>query len=316
MKKHLLILTILWLTLTIGHGQTNVYHPFPDSNAVWRVNSLTGCPVGYNISAPSYYQYTMGGDTTIGAYNYTKIFRTGMFGYCYGDDSTYFVYENLYQGGLRQDTINKKVYFKCHNQPDTLLYDFNLQVGDTFQLFSCDFGVVYPFKVVVAVIDSALVGNSYHKQFRFISSEYFPTITNSIIEGVGATSGLLEPIFDMDPMNSWNLFCFSHGTDNYPSTSTSCPLITGIELSSHISNQLKVFPNPFSSQTTLQTDKVFKDANLTVYNLFGQTVKQKNNLSGQTIIFHRDNLPSGLYLFRLTQDNKIILTDKLIITDN
>ena len=81
-------------------------------------------------------------------------------------------------------------------------------------------------------------------------------------------------------------------------------------------NLMSIFPNPFSTQTTLQTDKFFKDATLTVYNLYGQTVKQIDNLSGQTIIFHRDNLPSGLYLIRLIQDNKIITADKLVITDN
>ena len=76
-----------------------------------------------------------------------------------------------------------------------------------------------------------------------------------------------------------------------------------------------IYPNPFSSQTTLQTDKTFKDATLTVYSLYGQSVKQINNLSGQTIILNRDNLPSGLYFVRLTEENKIITVDKLVIKD-
>ncbi|MBI4931793.1 MAG: T9SS type A sorting domain-containing protein [Bacteroidetes bacterium] len=79
---------------------------------------------------------------------------------------------------------------------------------------------------------------------------------------------------------------------------------------------IKVFPNPFSVKTTLQADMFLKDASLIVYNSFGQTVKQMNNLSEQTIIFNRDNLPSGLYFLRLTQDNKTISADKLVITDN
>lgn len=78
---------------------------------------------------------------------------------------------------------------------------------------------------------------------------------------------------------------------------------------------INIYPNPFSSSTTLLTDKIFKDATLKVYNLCGQTVKQIDNLSGQTIVLHRDNLPSGLYFIRLTQDNKIIATKKLVITD-
>jgi ELWxxDGT repeat protein len=80
-------------------------------------------------------------------------------------------------------------------------------------------------------------------------------------------------------------------------------------------NVIIIFPNPFSSSTTLQTDKTFNDATLTIYNFHGQTIKQIDNLSGQTIMFHRDNLPSGLYFLRLTQDNKVT-AGKLVITDN
>lgn len=76
-----------------------------------------------------------------------------------------------------------------------------------------------------------------------------------------------------------------------------------------------ISPNPFSYSTTLQTDKFFKDATVTVYNSCGQTAKQIKNISGQTITLLRDNLPSGLYFIRLTQDNEIFTADKLIITD-
>lgn len=81
-------------------------------------------------------------------------------------------------------------------------------------------------------------------------------------------------------------------------------------------SEISVYPNPFSSSITLQADNLFKDATLTVYNCFGQTAKQIKNINGQTIIFHRDNLPSGLYFIRITQDNKIFTTDKVVITDN
>ena len=79
---------------------------------------------------------------------------------------------------------------------------------------------------------------------------------------------------------------------------------------------IHIFPNPFSKQTTLRTDNLFKDATLTVYNLQGQTVKQIKNISGHTVTLFRDNLPSGLYFLRLTEDNKTFSADKLVITDN
>jgi hypothetical protein len=81
-------------------------------------------------------------------------------------------------------------------------------------------------------------------------------------------------------------------------------------------NNLIIFPNPFSTLTILQTDKALENAILTLYNAFGQKVKQIINISGQAVIIHRDNLPSGLYYLKLTQDNQTIATDKLVIKDN
>ena len=54
---------------------------------------------------------------------------------------------------------------------------------------------------------------------------------------------------------------------------------------------------------------------MTVYNSYGQQIKQIENVSGQTITFHRDNLSSGIYFLRLTQDNETIQTEVIVITD-
>jgi Secretion system C-terminal sorting domain len=79
---------------------------------------------------------------------------------------------------------------------------------------------------------------------------------------------------------------------------------------------VKLSPNPFSTQTTLLTDNIFHNATLTMVNYFGQIVKQIKNISGKTITLYRDNLPSGLYFIRMTQDNEVISADKLVITGN
>lgn len=80
-------------------------------------------------------------------------------------------------------------------------------------------------------------------------------------------------------------------------------------------NFINIYPNPFCRQTILQADNQLTNAILTVDNCIGQTVKQILNISGQTVTLHRDNLPSGLYFVRLTQDNKVIATNKLLITN-
>jgi hypothetical protein len=79
---------------------------------------------------------------------------------------------------------------------------------------------------------------------------------------------------------------------------------------------VSINPNPFSYATTLYSDKVLKDATLTIYNLEGQQVKQIKNISEQTIILYRDNFPAGIYFISIMQDNQILAREKIIITDN
>ncbi len=92
-------------------------------------------------------------------------------------------------------------------------------------------------------------------------------------------------------------------------------LTTGIENILESSNQTTIYPNPFSATTILHTDNILKNATLTVYNSYGQKIKQLNQLIGETIILQRDNLPSGVYFIQLSQDNKLISTEKMVITD-
>jgi len=109
------------------------------------------------------------------------------------------------------------------------------------------------------------------------------------------------------------------GSNNYLNDlweyTPNCEQTTSIEENAFLYS-VNIFPNPFSFLTTLQTDILLKNATLTVYNCFGQTVAQIKNISGQTVTLHRDNLPSGLYFVRLTEENKTIAVDKLVITDN
>ncbi|MFK5879165.1 MAG: T9SS type A sorting domain-containing protein [Flavobacteriaceae bacterium] len=78
---------------------------------------------------------------------------------------------------------------------------------------------------------------------------------------------------------------------------------------------LKLFPNPFNIYTTLYSDKGFVNTTLTLTNTLGQIVKQKEKLNGKRIILQRENLMNGMYYIHLSEKNKIIATEKIIITD-
>lgn len=78
---------------------------------------------------------------------------------------------------------------------------------------------------------------------------------------------------------------------------------------------INIFPNPFSTETTLQINENLNDATLMIYNILGQIVIMTGNLNGNEVKLFRDNLQKGIYFLRLTQGNRIITTEKIIIAD-
>jgi hypothetical protein len=64
------------------------------------------------------------------------------------------------------------------------------------------------------------------------------------------------------------------GANSLVAVVNSCNGITPVSPIVDNSIQINIYPNPMSQQTTLQAGNLFKNATLTVYNCFGQTVKQ------------------------------------------
>lgn len=90
---------------------------------------------------------------------------------------------------------------------------------------------------------------------------------------------------------------------------------TGINQVKESLNFIQIFPNPFSTEATIQATRSLKDATLTIENILGQTVAKINNIEGNTINLHRNNLPAGVYIVRLIEDHQILTTQKIMITD-
>src|SRR5688572_22889164 len=130
------------LSMFSANAQTSVYHPFPESTAMWRQR---GVVLGLNCccSGPGpchredEFEYILQGDTVIGSSAYKKLYQTGI-GIehllfvsfcppgCSNADYSFYNYE--YAGSIRQDTALRKVYFMPPGYTqDTLLYDFDLQ---------------------------------------------------------------------------------------------------------------------------------------------------------------------------------------------
>ena len=162
---------------------------------------------------------------------------------------------------------------------------------------------------IVQSIDSTLIGSEYHKRF-WLNNNYA-----ALIEGIGTTLGAFAPIVPFFESGN-DLWCVRRNNQIVWTSSPGygCSL-TSISEHSANENQISITPNPFSLATTIQTNKNLINATLTIFDSFGKQVKQIKSLTGQKIILQRDNLPNGLYFIRLSQDSKIIETNKLIIID-
>jgi uncharacterized repeat protein (TIGR01451 family) len=78
---------------------------------------------------------------------------------------------------------------------------------------------------------------------------------------------------------------------------------------------VKVYPNPASETMTFElTDTPLSISTFELYDMLGKQIVTQQ-FSGKTFEFQRQSLPVGVYLFKMTTDNKIVGTGKLMIKD-
>lgn len=301
--KNLLLLILITYALPTK-AQTSIYHPFPDSNAVWNVNySLYWC----NLFDPfnEQYSYLIDGDTTINSTTYHKIispFIEKTIPTC-----TSYVNRSGYKGCIRQDTTLKQVYLiPGSNNVEEILYDFSLQVGDTLNgyLFqSCP-------AIVVISIDSILIDNSFRKRW-WVMPTFLESDSSSIIEGIGFSIGLFEYscIFIDGPTTL--LTCFrQNGNTLYPNFSTTCDIITTNSNIPELNSTFSFYPNPFHSTATFNSNTL--KAKLKIYNTFGK-IERIETIISHSITINRNGLSDGIYFYQLVNENGLIANGKFII---
>lgn len=303
MKFKLTLLSILGLFAIIDI-QSQTYVPFPIDSAAWKVN--------YNYQADGWHSITskffLNGDTAINDISYSKLF--------YLDDADNNINNGIYLGGIRED-LTKKVYFngklpdfylgQCEVYPvntDILLYDFNVNIGDT--LFknrnTCEVATINS-------IDSVIHNDSYRKRYEIRVGS---TLNDySIIEGIGSDKGLLYPLYYWFEW-SWELLCFD---DNFlTATSNNC-FLTGIKQVKNNDFYVKIYPNPITENTKITLPKSYEsEIQIQILNLQGKTIYSSTI---PVALNHYEINPEifpghGLYLIKL-QVERYSLTKKIIV---
>jgi len=249
MKIILLFFIILSFLATV-YGQTNVYHPFPYSNGVWHQEcvGLTGNPPTPVTEAKFFFLW---GDTSIVGIAYKKVLSSGYKYYL----SSCCYYFNQYECAIRQDTVQRKIYYYGPmSNKDTLLYDFEKMIPGGTLPPTLIRGLSYNY---ISSVDSVLVGSSYRKQYH-VSVKNSTNLLDSnyaqVIEGIGSTLGLLTPFNGVPVEGGCNLTCYSESTiAMYTKPGYTCNMTVGLAENEMQHPALHISPNPFSAQTTLKT---------------------------------------------------------------
>ncbi|MCL2328414.1 MAG: T9SS type A sorting domain-containing protein [Bacteroidetes bacterium] len=285
--KILCISFVCCLVLQVNAQTTNT---IVNDNATWSILSYWCCD-GY-ISTEYYF---FDGDTVFNGKTYKKLFR-------YNDEH----HTKRYLSGLMREE-NQKTYFVpfWNGQSDggeTLLYDFSLEQGDTFEYAHSITGYLH-----IKQSDSVLINNELKK--RLIIADGIWT-RDTIIENIGSLQGLLQPPYYMlYNSRATELLCYTQNNELIYRNSkyTQCYYGTTTSVEIMESNNCNIFPNPVDNilnisclNSTTMRIEIFDNAGRQVYN-------QAYNESVDVSSFSK-----GLYLLKLYDANGQVFEFKFI----
>jgi len=298
MEKIILIF-IVFLSFNINTVQSQIYYPIPDTNVIWNVYNT-------NVSSSNVngrWQYGIIGDTIINLKEYNKVYLLG--------DTSLNINTAGYYASIREE--NKIVYATDIDIPsigyvdeEIIVYDFNLEVGDTF-LVDDNFYNYYNHAIVQYTDSVTLLDNTVHRRIIFggFPENYF------WIEGVGSGKGILfpiipfttdgyEPLLSCMKYNDTALYinnnicgkCFCSGNIIDPNNVLEC------------NEKYSIFPNPTTGKIVINIKNIEK---IFIYNSKGQLI----NNSDKTDI-DIGTYSKGLYFIKIITNNGII-TKKILL---
>jgi hypothetical protein len=309
MKPGFLLFVCLLTLSSCLVAQTSIYKPFPKHNASWR--EMSG---GYQSSDCKDYQYIIRGDTLIDSLAYHILHLSGVKYYetMYGEDCSWDIMSYLNEdfAMFRNDSAQRKVYARdMTGGPERMLYDFDLDMGDTLPSSMHTF---WGDIVTVCSVDSILIGNKYHRRLGMASNYWGEPDSNyvHIIEGIGSTSGLfgfLSPPFEFGSY----LLCFIYnGITVYPDTTIQCILVGNQEKDKP---QFSIYPNPLTQHGRISLDRWYDSVRLRMFALDGREISSYEYWHTNELQIDRAQLVAGIYILSLALDGKTASPLKLVV---
>lgn len=127
----------------------------------------------------------------------------------------------------------------------------------------------------------------------------------------GTPVGSGSPIY-VTPSTATTYFVRVQGTCN----TTSCASVTVNQLAGiqekNVTSVITIFPNPFTTQTTISFSKEIKNAKVKILDVLGKEVKNIN-FSGNQLIIGKGELNAGVYFIQIVLEKEIIANEKIVI---
>jgi hypothetical protein len=291
---------VLFLCAPFLHAQTDPL-PIP-TNATWQTawqSLLDG--------AHGTYAYGINGTTSI---NDTVYYRVEQFSYCGDNIPTTLVML------IREDS--GKWYYRLNEvEPDELLFDFTLEVGESVTLETCFNLLPQPLTLtVVDIEDITMYDGSIRRMWTLIYDETsdFAGNTEYWIEGIGNMYiGLIHSLsFTCLDLTEW-LHCYFENDDRkfpayeFPAGIDCCNTVGISEQSTTMS--ISLYPNPTTDELTIQSPRSISFVEISDF--VGRIIySSKANSSLVTV--NTELFSSGSYLLTVIDEQGTIQTSKFV----
>ncbi len=98
----------------------------------------------------------------------------------------------------------------------------------------------------------------------------------------------------------------------YDNQGYSCQFLSSVSETNPIDNQLSIYPNPFTSQTTIAFKEDVKNAEIKIIDMLGKEVKSIY-FTGKQLIIEKGEMQAGIYFVQVIDDNNNKVNRKIVI---
>ena len=247
------------------------------------------------------YTYTikLEGETLLDGQTYTRLH------YSYDSLNTNWTPTDKY---LRE-TADKKIYLKTTTGEERLIYDFSLEIGDTFNIVdNCNF-------IITDIYPITMTDGSERKRFNFDYIDIIGTTQTSFwIEGIGSPWGLINyegAYCYTDHLTS--LQCFYYDNDLVYQSPFHNICFTILPTQDVInSDEIKVFPNPTNALFQIESlNENWSMEEIQIYSTIGTLVKTISLNTSKTEI-DITALSNGMYYLLIRLDNDLLVSRRIV----